>query len=101
MDTDDLSQEAYKAIILEAEMFDHNLTLQFGLLSSHCKNEEEYLNQSVKLIDEIKELEDEELDDLFFGEEYDKDELIIALDKIIANIAQVKKIPKDKRVYDF
>ncbi len=31
MDTDDLSKEAYEAIIIEAERFSHDLTLHFGL----------------------------------------------------------------------
>lgn len=65
MDTDDLSREAYKAIITEADKFDHNLTLQFGLLAENCESEEEYLLESENLIDEINEMSDEELDDLF------------------------------------
>ena len=32
MDTGDLSEEAYRAIMIEAEIFNHDLTLQFGLL---------------------------------------------------------------------
>jgi hypothetical protein len=31
MDTDDLSREAYQAVIIEAEKFNHDLTLRFGL----------------------------------------------------------------------
>lgn len=31
MDTDELSNEAYQGIIIEAEKFDHDLTLQFGV----------------------------------------------------------------------
>ena len=33
MDTDDLSNEAYQGIIIEAEKFNHDLTLQFGVLA--------------------------------------------------------------------
>ena len=36
IDTDDLSDRTYKAILLEAEKFHHDLTLQFGLLSGEC-----------------------------------------------------------------
>jgi hypothetical protein len=50
MDTDDLSKEAYKGIIAEAENFDPDLTLQFGLLSYDCANEDEYLDKSKELI---------------------------------------------------
>ena len=34
MDTDDLSNETYKAVIIEAEKFNHDLTLQFGILAT-------------------------------------------------------------------
>ena len=30
MDTGDLPEETYRAIMIEAEMFNHDLTLQFG-----------------------------------------------------------------------
>ena len=33
MDTDELSNETYEAILVEAERFNHNLTLQLGVLS--------------------------------------------------------------------
>jgi hypothetical protein len=56
MDTDDLSEEAYRAIIIEAERFNHDLTLRFGLLSYHCNDEKEYVDQSVRLIHEMKKL---------------------------------------------
>ncbi len=45
MDTDDLSQEAYKSIMIEAERFNHDLTLRFGVLSRDCNDEEEYLKK--------------------------------------------------------
>ncbi len=43
MDTDDLSREVYDGILLEAEKLTHDLTLHYGLLSSDCKNESEYI----------------------------------------------------------
>ena len=33
MDTDFLPKETYKAVLIEAEIFNHDLTLQFGLIS--------------------------------------------------------------------
>lgn len=42
MDTDDLSEEAYKGVMLEAEKFNHDLTLQFGLRSEDCLDEDEF-----------------------------------------------------------
>ncbi|MDQ6762709.1 MAG: hypothetical protein M3015_08780 [Bacteroidota bacterium] len=39
MDTDELSSKTYRAIIIEAEKFNHDLTLQFGVLASSCTDE--------------------------------------------------------------
>ena len=101
MDTDDLSRETYMAVILEAEKLSHDLTLQFGVLSSHCKDEEEYLKKSKKLAQEIFKLNDIDLEDLLFGNVPDRKKLETTLTKIILNIDEVNKIPTDKRKYDF
>ena len=45
MDTGDLSEEVYLAIMIEAERFDHDLTLQFGLLSYHCNDEDDFIEK--------------------------------------------------------
>jgi len=37
MDTDDLSNETYEAVIIEAEQFHHNLTLHFGVLAGSMR----------------------------------------------------------------
>ncbi len=99
MDTDDLSGEAYNGIIIEAERLTHDLTLHFGLLSYDCKNETEYIDKAEKLTREILELEDYELDDLFWGNPPDKEKLNFTLRKIINNIEEVKHIPIEKRHY--
>ena len=101
MDTDDLSTETYRGIIIEAERFDHDLTLQFGVLASHCKDEEEYLDMALELIDELRSMAGEELTDVFFGNMPDIISLNLTLDRIIQNIGQVRKIPKELRHYEF
>ncbi len=53
MDTDDLSDKTYKGIIAEAEKFNHDLTLQFGLLSSLCEDEKDFISKSKQLIGEM------------------------------------------------
>ncbi len=65
MDTDDLSRESYKGVLIEAEILSHDLTLQFGVLSGDYKNETEYLDKAEKLTREIMQAEDWEIDDLF------------------------------------
>jgi hypothetical protein len=101
MDTDDLSTEAYRGIIIEAERFHHDLTLQFGVLASHCKDEEEYLDMALELIDELRSMDKEELTDVFFGYLLNIKSLYLTLDRIIQNIDQVRKIPKEQRHYEF
>jgi hypothetical protein len=41
LDTDDLSINTYNAVIVEAERFHHDLTLQFGLLASGANSDDE------------------------------------------------------------
>jgi len=101
MDTDDLSTEVYQGIIMEAEKFSRDLTLQFGILSRHCKNEEEYLNMASDLISELQTYGEEELNDIFFGKLPDIELLKLTLNRIIKNIAQIREIPKDRRHYEF
>jgi hypothetical protein len=100
MDTGDLSEEAYRAIMIEAEMFNHDLTLQFGLLSSHCKNENDFVEKSIQLISKMKKYDDVDLDDMFFGNPPEKIKFQAALKRILDNIVELKKIPTEKRKYD-
>ena len=100
MDTADLSEGTYQAIILEAERFNHDLTLQFGLLSYKCQNENEYLENSILLISEIKKLDEIYVEDMFFGNPPGMDQLHQVLDKILVNIEEVKKIPIDLRNHE-
>jgi HEPN domain-containing protein len=101
MDTDDLSVEAYNGILLEAEKLTHDLTLLYGLLSGNCKNEPEYLDKAEKLTREILQMDDYELEDLFWGNPPYKNKLVNTCNKILKNIEKVKTIPFEKRKFDF
>jgi hypothetical protein len=101
MDTDDLSKDAFEAIIIEAEKFSHDLTLHFGVLSSRCQDESEYIERSRKLAENILVLDDYEIEDLFFGNSPPRKQLEISLMKIISNIEELNSIPINKRHYDF
>ena len=101
MDTDELSNEAYEGIILEAEKFNHDLTLRFGVLAKDCEDEEDYFKQAVELIDELRKVDEDELEWIFFGQVPDKKSLYSTLDKITNNIEQVKRIPKEQKHYEF
>jgi len=100
MDTGDLSEEAYKAIMIEAEMFNHDLTLQFGLLSGHCKDENDFIEKSIQLINEMNKYDHVDLDDMFFGNPPDLNIFRKALKRILNNIVELIKIPTEKRTYD-
>jgi hypothetical protein len=67
IDTDDLSEKTYNAILIEAEKFNHDLTLQFGLLSYHCTDETDYIKKSKQYIAEMLEFNEFDMDDIFFG----------------------------------
>jgi hypothetical protein len=54
LDTDDLSINTYNAVIVEAERFHHDLTLQFGLLASGANSDDEYLDRAEAMISHWK-----------------------------------------------
>lgn len=64
MDTSDLSNETYKAIMTTSARFHDDLTLQFGLLSYECKTDDEYLDKSKLLINNW--LQNSDLDELIW-----------------------------------
>jgi hypothetical protein len=101
MDTDDLSKETYRAILMEAERFNHDLTLHFGLLVEDCNDENEYIEKSERLIGKLKKARPGVLIDIFFGDIPNLDNFNKTLDKIINNINKVKQIPLTKRHFDF
>jgi hypothetical protein len=101
MDTDNLSTEAYEGILMEAEQFHHDLTLQFGVMAASCQNEKEYLMNAKKLIMKIRGLDNDKLSDMFFGSLPDRNGLLLTLDKILVNISNLEKIPESQRHYEW
>ncbi|MCF6347991.1 MAG: hypothetical protein L3J20_06800 [Flavobacteriaceae bacterium] len=85
--------------MIEAEIFNHDLTLQFGLLSGKCKDEDNFIKKSLELIEEMKKHNEIDLDDMFFGNPPEMKDFHIALNRIIENIRQVKKISPEKKEY--
>lgn len=103
MDTDDLSVQTYNGIITESEKFHHDLALQFGVLASECQDDNDYLNNVEAMIKEWRagEVAFEQLaDEIFFGEYVDINSFRATLEKILSNIAQIRKTPMDERVYE-
>jgi hypothetical protein len=97
MDTDDLSEEAYQAVIINSELFHHDLTLQFGVLAGRCKNEEEYLANSLLMIEYWESDIDIALTEIFYDNPPDKNKFKSKLAELKKSIKGVQKIPFEKR----
>jgi len=102
MDTDELSEETYKAVIITSEKFNHNLTLQFGLLASNCSDDNEYLEKANQLIIEWKSDLTNSINDIFFDtKKPTKLSFENVLIKIENQIKKVIRIPIEKRKFEF
>lgn len=102
MDTDDLSEETYNAIIAASEKYNHNLTLQFGLLSYECTNDDNYLVKANELINAWKEDLEYSIAEIFFDVERPSTmEFKNILVSIQNQIDKVIKIPIGKRKFVF
>lgn len=100
MDTGDLSQQSYRAIMIEAERFHHDLTIQFGVLSGDCKNEGDFIQKSEALVKKMLKYNEYQMDWIFFGNPPNKKDFHKALNRIFENIQKVKEIPLKDRTYD-
>jgi hypothetical protein len=100
MDTDNLSNEAYNAVLVESEKLTHDLTIHFGVIAKKCKDERAYLDKAFNLTINILKLTENQLQDFFWGTVPDKNKLILTLNKIISNIIEVNEIPPDRLTYD-
>jgi hypothetical protein len=102
MDTDELSTQAYNAVMITAEKFNHNLTLQFGLLSYQCKNESDYLQKAIELIKEWSDDVEDSIEEIFFDVEHPTEQEFkkVLLD-IKNDISKVLEIPLKERTYEF
>jgi hypothetical protein len=102
MDTDDLSIQTYNGIILVAEKFNHDLTLQFGVLASECNDDDDYLNKAESMIKDWLSDKDFDIivDGIFYGEYVDLKSFKKTLHKILSNIKEIRKTPIEKREYE-
>lgn len=89
IDTGDLSDQTSKAIMIEAERFNHDLTLQFGLLSYDSEDEKDFIAKSRLLVNEMLKYNEDDLDDIFFGNPPAKKDFHKVLNKILNNISKL------------
>jgi hypothetical protein len=90
IDTDDLSEPTRRAILYEAEKFNHDLTLQFGLLSYHCKDEADYIARAKELIEDLLDCKEKDMDDIFFGNPPTIKDFHTVLNRIKKNVEQLE-----------
>jgi hypothetical protein len=102
MDTDELSEETYKAIIITSEKFNHNLTLQFGILASVCSDDNDYLFKANNFIIEWKSDLANTINEIFFDTAKPKASIFEnLLSNIQSQIEKVISIPIEKRKFEF
>jgi hypothetical protein len=63
------------------------------------ENENEYLDKAQTLAKDILKFDEEELEDLFYGNAPDKDGLFNTLNNMLENISAVREIPFEKRTF--
>jgi len=100
MDTDDLSEETYEAVIRKAERFHHDLTLQFGVLASDCKDEDEYLNEALLIIKDWESDYELAIDEIFYENVPEINKFKSVLAELKESIKEIQKIPIDKRTFE-
>ena len=102
MDTDDLSNKTYKAVLITAEKLSHNLTLQFGLLADECLDDDDYLTKANSLIVKWRANLTGNILYIFFDVAHPTP---IKFEKVLLKIQQkiesVQNIPIEKRKFDF
>jgi len=102
MDTDDLSDETYNAVIITSEKFNHNLTLQFGVLASVCSDDNDYLLKANNLIIAWKSNLPNSINGIFFDTAKTKASTFEnILSNIQSQIVKVQDIPVEKRKFEF
>ena len=102
MDTDDLSNETYKAVISTSEKFHQDLTLQFGLLSYECATDDDFLVASESMIK--RWLADRSLvsviNNIFFENPPDPIDFKLLLHELLHKIVKVKNDTKAARTFE-
>jgi hypothetical protein len=90
--------------ILKRLDFDSSRSLYISLFVFHFSpmdTEDEYLAAAEKMVNKLRKAKPHHIREFLFGEVSDLGALPATLDKILANIAQVREIPEEKRTYEF
>ena len=66
----------------------------------HCKDENDFIENSIQLLSEMRKYDDIDLDNMFFENSPEMSKFQSALKRILDNIVELKSIPTEKRTYD-
>jgi len=66
----------------------------------HRKNENDFIENSIQLLSEMRKYDDIDLDNMFFENSPEMSKFQSALKRILDNIVKLKSIPTEKRTYD-
>ena len=89
MDTRNISEPTYTAILDEAETAHHDLAMQFGLLAKICVNEEDYIDKAGQLVKLMLQYPDADIDAIFLKDPLSKEDFHQVLHKIAYNISEL------------
>ncbi len=96
MDTDDLTEMAYRTIVLAGEFFDY-LRTDIGVRSDEFSNEDEYLGGILTFLDEVALHPEEYLESWGLEEEVEAIWFRQRVEKLIGHVTRTLAIPEDQR----
>mgnify|MGYP001572203551 CR=1 FL=1 len=100
MDTDDLSDMAYKTLIM-AESINHLVTLEIGVMSQKHEDENTYLKGILKRIRSIRTNAHDFIDNWDIETEITASELKRGIRDIEKHILKTLSVPLDKRGFSY
>ncbi|NLD25858.1 MAG: hypothetical protein GX661_00700 [Acholeplasmataceae bacterium] len=96
MDTDELTEMAYKTILIASERNDY-LKSEIAAMSSEFKDEDSYLVGILEYLKEIKQFPEEFLDEWDLTVKLTEDDFLKDVDFLIKHVDRTIKTPKLKR----
>lgn len=97
MDTDNLTRDAYRALIVESGVISEFLRVDIGAASYRYDNEEDYLKASRRFVSKISESPEDYIDRWNLFDEVDPEELGRETACLATVILKVIETPIDQR----
>ena len=97
MDTDDLTRDAYRALIIESGGISEFLRADIGAASSKFKNEDDYLKVIHRIVTRISKVPEDYLERWNLFDEVDPQKLAKETARLANQILKVIETPIDQR----